>query len=93
MEGVREMLNRKQLEDAAECKGKCFQCHRKYCQEQIAQTALKLADMLKRLEWLVCSYGIPGQDEHCPICREYKGDGHTKGCELAALLKGLEAEK
>ena len=42
------MLTRRQLEDATKCKGRCFQCHRKYCQEQIAQTALVYRAMLEK---------------------------------------------
>jgi hypothetical protein len=58
--------------------------------EALFETALALADMLKRLEWVKC----PGHEDilFCPHCGALQMYGHAKGCELAALLKGLEVE-
>jgi hypothetical protein len=85
------MLTRKQLEDAAKCNSlicdKCS-CGTDFgCEiEELAQTALKLADMLKRLEWVETPYvGTP-----CPVCGNLKRMGHTEDCELAAILAELE---
>jgi hypothetical protein len=99
------MLSRKQLEDAARCvyKDNCFSCcMREYrnksccadkCVEAAAQTALALADMLKRLEWSSMNdVSRPGYltNNNCPICMRHRDQGHTEECELAALLKGSE---
>jgi len=99
------MLRREQLEDIVRCnKGEiaCGECNNKDnrcrrgrifgkgtsikdsgCMGNAAQTALTLADMLKRLD---------RENDVCPICGLDKAYGHEKGCELAALLKGLEVE-
>jgi hypothetical protein len=93
------MLSRKRLEDAARCgKTDCDICEMKdlydgqmeKCVEAAAETALALADMCKRLEWEGALAG-----EFCPMCKCQKRhghEGHTKDCELSALLKGLEVE-
>ena len=66
------------------------------CISEAAQTALayrELAEkrrlMLKRLEWK--GYDII-VEACCPICHNREEEGHEEGCELAALLKGLEGE-
>lgn len=90
------MLTRKQLEDASECRkinycGKCLVqtgSDSQTCVEQAAQTALVLADMLKRLEW-VPSGGV----KQCPCCGVYDWQAHKPDCELAELLRRLEGEK
>ena len=92
------MLSRKQLEDAAKCDDEgemmCTDCscdggseHACNTTVKAAETALALADMLKRLEWVKC----PGHEDilFCPHCGALQMYGHTKDCELAALLKGL----
>jgi len=82
------MLRREQLEDAAKCDAKsaCENglidgCVKGGCVTYYAQTALELADMLKRLD---------RENDVCPICGLDKAYGHEKGCELAVLLEGLE---
>ena len=94
------MLTKKQLEDAAECLARfhertCIQCscskfHYGYvgaygCAENAAQTALAYREMLEQLEWT--------NNDYCPICRQYKVNGHAADCKLAALLKESECEK
>jgi hypothetical protein len=44
-----------------------------------AQTALAYREMLEQLEWV--------DNDYCPICWQYKANGHAADCELAALLK------
>lgn len=89
------MLTRKQLEDLKDCDidkdcegcscfGVCMAAD-----NEAAQTALALADMLKRLEWVPDEIG----GHSCLICGGTKAGGHMEGCELAALLRGLETEK
>jgi hypothetical protein len=56
---------------------------------ELAQTALVLANMLKKLEWNKYTYGEP----YCPICDRIQSAGHKANCKLGALLKGLEGEK
>lgn len=85
------MLSKKQLEDAAECMSHdCESCGvREFaggcCQIATAQTALAYREMLERLEWV--------DNDYCPICWQYKANGHANDCELAALLKESEGEK
>ena len=86
-----EMLTRIQLEDAAKCclDFDCCKCiNTRLCNrpggatQEAAQTALALADMVERLEWI--------DGEWCPIC-----DGrfeHKPDCELAALLEKVRGE-
>ena len=90
------MLTKKQLEDAAGCKTHActslnYECGmhkiRHYgatCTWQVAKTALALADMLKRFEWMHTdnTYAV-----YCPMCGWEKECGHKPDCELAALLK------
>ena len=88
------MLSKKQLGDAAKCRvyKDCIKCsvnndgckYDSRCIDKIAQTALALADILKRLEY-------NGHGGTCPICVGVID--HKSECELAALLKGLEGEK
>jgi hypothetical protein len=93
------MLSRKQLEDAARCNEftlSCSKCSNMEaqsmvsCTEESAKTALALADMCKRKEWVKC----PGHEDilFCPHCGKMQIYGHTEDCELSALLKGLEVE-
>lgn len=84
------MLTKKQLEDAARCTIiDCEDCS-VYCVNTIevtrrtARTALAYRDMLERLEWI---------NNCCPICRQYKTNGHAPTCKLTALLKGNKAEE
>jgi hypothetical protein len=86
------MPTKKQLKDAIKCEQKAM-CHTcamangqgtADCTMRTAQTALALADMLKRLEW-------NGSYYRCPMCG--RGDKHKPDCELAALLKGLEGSE
>ena len=88
------MLSEKQLEDAARCNEftlSCGECSNRdamsmvSCIEEAAKTALALADMVKRLEWAP-SGGI----KQCPCCGAYDWQEHKIGCEIVALLKGLE---
>lgn len=87
-------MTRKQLEDAAKCEEKgMFECQRcslfgagVICAEAAAQTALALADMLKRLEWEPLS-------KFCPICNGIRDIGHNDNCELAAMLKESEGSE
>jgi hypothetical protein len=60
------------------------------CAEVVAQTALALADMLKRLEY--CAKDTPNGIIHevCPICEYQEHEGHAEDCALGRLLKGLE---
>ena len=89
---INATLNRKELEALAACPERrtCYQClleeDCKRCNTRVwsntAKTALALADMVERLEWI--------DGEWCLIC-----DGrfeHKPDCELAALLRGLEGE-
>jgi len=82
------MLSRRQLEDAARCTIiDCAECSM-YCINTIETTrrcgrvALAFRDMLERLEWV--------DNDYCPICRQYKANGHANDCELAALLWGSD---
>ena len=99
-EDMPEILNKKQLEDAAECLARfhertCGQCScNKFrygyvgsygCTENAAKTALAYREMLERLEWV--------DNDYCPICWQYKANGHAADCELAALLKESEGEE
>ena len=84
------LLTKRQLEDAARCMSiDCEDCS-VYCVNTIevtrraARTALAYRDMLERLEWI---------NNHCPICRQYKTNGHAPTCKLTALLKGNKAEE
>jgi hypothetical protein len=86
----RDVLTKKQLEDAARCMSiDCEDCS-VYCVNTIevtrraARTALAYRDMLERLEWV---------NNCCPICRQYKTNGHAPTCKLTALLKGNKAEE
>ena len=88
------MLTKKQLQDAANCEVlKCKTCSMdSVCYETVfsgtnalAQTALAYRVMLERLEWV--------DNDYCPICGQYKANGHANDCELAALLKESEVEK
>jgi hypothetical protein len=85
------MLTKKQLEDAARCAIiDCAECSM-YCINTIETTrrcgraALAYKEMLERLEW--------ADNDYCPICRQYKANGHAADCELAALLKESEVEE
>ena len=91
-----EILNKKQLEDAAECgtDKPCSKCNcrdiRKRnpvckCVSEVAQTALAYREMLEWLEWI--------DNDCCPICWEYEANGHANDCELGALLKESEGEE
>ena len=53
--------------------------------------AHEMAEMLRLIEWSQC----PCKDSHlyCDFCGESKKDGHSKGCDLAALLSRIEAPK
>lgn len=95
------MLTRKQLEDLKVCNEnkdcKTCSCY-SICMNvdsNAAETALALADMLKRLEWSRRStFLMNGEYEnHCPVCGRHKREGHSADCELSALLKELEGEK
>jgi Zn finger protein HypA/HybF involved in hydrogenase expression len=84
------MLTKKQLEDAARCTIiDCEDCS-VYCVNTIevtrraARTALAYREMLEQLEWI---------NNYCPICRQYKTNGHAPTCKLTALLKGNKAEE
>lgn len=85
-----KILTKKQLEDAVRCMSiDCEDCS-VYCIDTIevtrrcAQTALAYRDMLEQLEWV---------NNYCPICRQYKTNGHAPTCKLTALLKGNKAEE
>ena len=85
------MLTKRQLEDAARCTIiDCAECSM-YCINTIETTrrcgraALAYREMLERLEWV--------DNDYCPICRQYKANGHAADCELAALLRGSEGEE
>ena len=86
-----EMLMKRQLEDAARCTIiDCEDCsipciNTIEVTRRSARTALAYRDMLERLEWV--------DNDYCPICRQYKANGHAADCELAALLRGSEGEK
>lgn len=82
------MLSRRQLEDAARCTIiDCAECSM-YCINTIETTrrcgrvALAYRDMLERLEWV--------DNDYCPICRQYKANGHANDCELAVVLWGSD---
>jgi hypothetical protein len=92
------MLTKRQLEDAAKCpqNGLCTKCemdcvrtlYNGYfdgCISEAAQTALAYREMLERLEWV--------DNDYCPICWQYKANGHAADCELAALLRKSEVEE
>jgi hypothetical protein len=85
------MLTKRQLEDAAECMSHdCESCGvREFaggcCQIATAQTAIAYRVMLERLEWV--------DNDYCPICGQYKANGHANDCELAALLKESELKE
>lgn len=87
------MLNRRQLEGAIECR-KFYDCkyNTKKCggivsKRDLAQTALTLLNMLKRLEFSNLSWdGL-----ECYICGGK--NEHKEGCELAALLKESVGEE
>jgi len=92
------MLSEKQLRDAAKCSElKCHTCKANLgkgdCSVPIAQTALALADMLKRLEWILARDKYGEHITRCPDCGEEREEGHAVGCELAKILKGLEVEE
>ena len=90
-EDMPEILNKKQLEDAAECgiDKPCSKCNcrdiRKRnpvckCVSEVAKTALAYREMLEE---------VIKHLSHCPFCKInrpwlYK---HKDGCKLAALLK------
>ncbi len=90
-----ETLSLKQLQDAENCcrnpleNDECVCGLRTVsgvpavCVEVVARTAIAYRDMLKRLEW----NGEINNAECCPICGEHGENGHSKNCELAALLK------
>ena len=84
------LLTKRQLEDAVRCTSiDCEDCS-VYCVNTIevtrrtARTALAYREMLERLEWV---------NNYCPICRQYKTNGHAPTCKLTALLKGNKAEE
>lgn len=52
---------------------------------EAAKTALAYRVMLERLEWV--------DNDYCPICGQYKANGHANDCELAALLKESELKE
>lgn len=88
------ILTRKQLEDASKCTKfkSCSECSckveagRYLCEEESAQTALTLLDMLKKLEWT-----LHAEDEvFCPRCGNSKTDGHEYDCQLGNLLKEVD---
>lgn len=92
------MLTKRQLEDAAKCpqNGLCTKCemdcvrtlYNGYfdgCISEAAQTALAYREMLERLE--------RADNGYCPICWQYKANGHANDCKLAALLKESEVEE
>lgn len=95
------MMTRKMLEDAAKCvirgfcedEPQCSLCDTvddsADCVSLTAQTALKLADMLKRLEWIQTregsDYCIPLWN--CPYCENEQGEGHTSDCALAETAR------
>ena len=87
------MLTKKQLQDAANCeKMKCKKCSMNdvcyetvfSCTNALAQTALAYREMLERLEFS----NLTWDGAECAICGGR--NEHEDGCELAALLKGLE---
>jgi hypothetical protein len=84
------MLTKKQLEDMANCANHgCDSCTAKdtvggACQIASAQTALTYREMLERLEWV--------DNDYCPICWQYRANGHANDCELATLLNESEVE-
>ena len=89
------MLTRRQLEDLSKCGYiHCANCScAPICEGEemkSAQTALVLADMLKRLERV---YDSQFNEYFCPICKAGEEVGHFEDCELAAILKGLEGSE
>ncbi len=95
------MLTKKQLKDAARCcDGLCELCScnktrmaYQDCIREAAKTALAYGEMLERLELsAIDNFMSPFVRYRCPICRNYKTDGHAPDCELAALLKESEVE-
>ena len=94
-----EILNKKQLEDAAECgtDKPCSKCNcrdiRKRnpvckCVSEVAQTALAYREMLERIEWCcLTDYGI-GRAPTCPFCGNVKSKGHKPFCEWVVAMKG-----
>jgi hypothetical protein len=53
-----------------------------FSRRRCGRAALAFRDMLERLEWV--------DNDYCPICRQYKANGHANDCELAALLWGSD---
>ena len=94
------MLTKKQLQALVGCgeKGDCtgetcpmFEiCDNDYTNRgaaEAAKTALALANMLERLEFS----NLTWDGAECAICGGR--NEHEDGCELAALLKGLEGSE
>jgi hypothetical protein len=88
------MLSKKQLHDAFHCTsiGHCMDCaawdksteQLPTCVERAAKTALKGISMLERHVWHKRS---SDGKFFCIECRNLKENGHTKDCELQAMLK------
>ncbi|RNC62780.1 MAG: hypothetical protein AWM53_01999 [Candidatus Dichloromethanomonas elyunquensis] len=96
-----ELLTRKQIEDMSRCQEKpdCTSCSlfdqakndfiNTECDiDNVAQTALTLLNMLKRLEFANLTF----EGEECYICAGNEGTGHKPDCELGNLLKEMEVE-
>lgn len=91
------ILTKQQLQDIVDCQEnfhngcKEEQCSMaEYCIDAdllVAQTALTLLDMLKRLEFS----NLTWEGAECYICGGK--NEHEEGCELAALLKESEGEE
>lgn len=54
--------------------------------EILQSSNTKLKELLKSLEWI----DNDTDENHCPICRNFKSSGHAKDC---ALSKALEETK
>lgn len=86
-----EILTKKNLEDASKCfELKCSKCsmygnEKMNCQEDLAQTALTLYGMVKRL-----NDERIAADQDCPICG--KIFGHFDSCDWGNLLKQMEGQ-
>ena len=85
-----EILSLKQLNHAAKC-GNKEDCHgcllfetEETCIMAITLTALTFREMLKKHVWHKRS---SDGKEFCIECRNLRENGHTKSCELAAMLK------
>jgi hypothetical protein len=93
-----QILDKKQLEDAAKCCEGCYSCsfvvniktETGTCRgcglqtDDVVETALAYRAMLERLEHVETGH----IEKHCPVCGTAESIGHQLDCELASTIEG-----